>query len=111
MALASKRIRPAKSVEDMAHETAETMTEHAERARASASEMGSQIAASAQEAAASVSQRLKSVGVDTDVMVDAAKGQATQLQQMFAEELKDRPMRALGVAAAVGLVVGLLTAR
>ena len=58
-----------------------------------------------------VSGKLKSVGVDTDVMVDAAKEQVSELQRLLMEEMRARPMRALGVAAAVGLFVGLMTAR
>jgi ElaB/YqjD/DUF883 family membrane-anchored ribosome-binding protein len=58
-----------------------------------------------------VSGKLKSVGVDTDVMVDAAKEQVSDLQRLLMEEMRARPMRALGVAAAVGLFVGLMTAR
>jgi ElaB/YqjD/DUF883 family membrane-anchored ribosome-binding protein len=111
MALASKRIRPVKAVEEMAVEATETVAKQADRIRQDAADAGARLATTAQEAAASVSERLKSVGVDTDVMADAAKEQASQLQQLIADELKSRPMRALGVAAAVGLVVGLMTAR
>ena len=58
-----------------------------------------------------VSDKLKSVGVDTDQMVDAAKEQVSELQRILMDEMRARPMRALGVAAAVGLFVGLMTAR
>ena len=58
-----------------------------------------------------VSDKLKQVGVDTDVMVDAAKEQVSELQRILMDEMRARPMRALGVAAAVGLFVGLMTAR
>jgi ElaB/YqjD/DUF883 family membrane-anchored ribosome-binding protein len=58
-----------------------------------------------------VSGKLKSVGVDTDQMVDAAKEQVSDLQRLLADELQAHPMRALGIAAAVGLFVGLMTAR
>lgn len=58
-----------------------------------------------------VSVKLKSVGVDTDAMVDAAKEQVSELQRILMDEMRARPMRALGVAAAVGLFVGLMTAR
>jgi len=58
-----------------------------------------------------VTGKLKSVGVDTDVVVEAAKEQVSELQRILMDELRTRPMRALGVAAAVGLFVGLMTAR
>ena len=58
-----------------------------------------------------INQTLKNFGVDTDVMSEAAKEKATDLQALIAEELKARPLRALGVAAGVGLFLGLLVSR
>jgi ElaB/YqjD/DUF883 family membrane-anchored ribosome-binding protein len=66
---------------------------------------------SATEMAQNVSTKLKTVGVDTDVMVTAAKDQASELQKLLADELRLHPMRTLGIAAAVGLVVGFMTTR
>ena len=65
----------------------------------------------AEDLVATVSERLRSVGVDTDRMVDVAKEQATDLQRLIEEEIRERPLRALGLAAAVGLFVGFLSAR
>ncbi len=65
----------------------------------------------ASDLAENVSTKLKSVGVDTDVMVNAAKGRATELQKLLMSELQDRPMRALGIAAAVGVLFGMLSSR
>jgi ElaB/YqjD/DUF883 family membrane-anchored ribosome-binding protein len=65
----------------------------------------------ASEAAEAVSTRLKSAGIDTDVMTDAARRQTTELQRMVAEELQARPLRALGIAAAVGAVLGIMITR
>lgn len=76
--------------------------------------MGSSMEGSSSEGGSmtdTVTTRLKSVGVDTDQMVTAAKDQATELQRMLGEELRTHPMRTLGIAAAVGVFVGLLTAR
>lgn len=58
-----------------------------------------------------VTDKLKSVGVDTDQMVNIAKDQVSELQRLLMDEMRARPMRALGIAAAVGLFVGLMTAR
>ncbi|MBN9061362.1 MAG: hypothetical protein BGP06_15510 [Rhizobiales bacterium 65-9] len=58
-----------------------------------------------------IGEKLKTVGVDTDVMKDAAKEQASELQRLLVDELKRRPMRTLGVAAGVGFVLGLLATR
>ncbi len=59
----------------------------------------------------SVTDKLKSVGVDTEVMANTAKEQASELQRLVNDEMRAHPMRTLGIAAAVGLFVGLLTAR
>jgi ElaB/YqjD/DUF883 family membrane-anchored ribosome-binding protein len=74
-------------------------------------EAGRMAADEAAEMAASVQERLKAVGVDTDVMLGAAKDQAGELQKLVADELRARPLRALGLAAAAGLIVGYLSAR
>lgn len=65
----------------------------------------------AEEFVASVGETLKSVGVDTDRMADVAREQATDLQRLIVKEIQERPLRALGIAAAVGLFVGFLSAR
>lgn len=76
-----------------------------------ASELGGNVARGASDLADAVSSRLKTVGVDTQVMTDLAKDQASELQRMIGDELRARPMRALGIAAAIGVFVGLMTAR
>jgi ElaB/YqjD/DUF883 family membrane-anchored ribosome-binding protein len=76
-----------------------------------ASEMADSVMRNASEMAETVSTKLKTVGVDTDVMAHAAKDQASELQRMIGQELQTHPMRALGIAAAVGVFVGLMTAR
>jgi len=65
----------------------------------------------AEDLVATVGERLRSAGVDTDRMVEVAKEQATDLQRLIEEEIRERPLRALGLAAAVGLFVGFLSAR
>lgn len=89
---------------DRAKKGAETM-EH------DAMEMADTVKRNASDLADTVSTKLKTVGVDTDVMATAAKDQATELQRMLGDELQRHPMRALGIAAAVGVFVGLITAR
>ena len=61
--------------------------------------------------AATVSGKLKAVGIDTDVMADLAKGEASELQRLVAEQLKNHPARTLGFVAAFGVFVGLMTKR
>jgi ElaB/YqjD/DUF883 family membrane-anchored ribosome-binding protein len=111
MALANKRIRSVKAVEDTAEAAKDSVTAMAGEVRKDLGELGESIANNAQQAVSTVSDRLKSVGVDPDILASVAKDQASNLQQFIAEELKTRPVRALGVAAAVGLVLGLMTTR
>jgi ElaB/YqjD/DUF883 family membrane-anchored ribosome-binding protein len=83
----------------------------AETMEKDASELTSSVMHGAGELADTVSTKLRTVGVDTDVMATAARDQASELQRMLGDELKAHPMRALGIAAAVGVFVGLMTAR
>ncbi len=69
------------------------------------------IATNGESTVEAVTTKLKSVGVDTDQMAAAARGQASELQRMLANEVQANPLRTLGIAAAVGVFVGLLTAR
>ncbi|PZN93492.1 MAG: hypothetical protein DCF30_21610 [Hyphomicrobiales bacterium] len=54
---------------------------------------------------------LKSVGVDTDKMAEAASERATAFQDMVIAEIRSRPMRALGWAVGAGFALGLWSAR
>ena len=76
-----------------------------------ASNTASDMIESATTAAANINEKLKTVGVDTSVMADVAKEQMTDLQRLLADELKQRPMRTLGIAAAVGFVAALIATR
>ncbi len=55
--------------------------------------------------------RLKASVVDTDVMAEATAGRLTEFQQLIMDEVRDRPLRALGWAAAVGVVFGFWAAK
>jgi ElaB/YqjD/DUF883 family membrane-anchored ribosome-binding protein len=69
----------------------------------------------AADAAADVAQdlsaRLKTVGIDTDVMAAAARDRASGLGQIVSDEMQGHPLRTLGLAAAAGLVLGFLSSR
>jgi len=108
-AAAAKRARA--EVEAGAEDVAAEMQEAGSRARRQASALEDTLTRSAEEIAANVTDRLRAVGVDTDKMVDVAKEQATELQKLIEDEIRERPLRALGLAAAVGLFVGYLSAR
>jgi ElaB/YqjD/DUF883 family membrane-anchored ribosome-binding protein len=81
----------------------------AENMARDASDMADSVRRNAGEFADNVSSKLKTVGVDTDVMVNAAKDQVTGFQKMVEEELQAHPMRSLGIAAAVGLFFGMMS--
>ncbi|WP_439495502.1 glycine zipper domain-containing protein [Bosea sp. (in: a-proteobacteria)] len=93
--------------EDVAKRAAST----GRRVKRDAEAVEDSLSRSAEEFATRVSGKLKAVGVDTDKMVGVAKEQATDLQRLIIEEIQERPLRALGLAAAVGLFVGFLSAR
>lgn len=65
----------------------------------------------AADAPQDLSARLKAVGIDTDVMVAAARDRASGLGQIVSDEMQGHPLRTLGLAAAAGLVLGFLSSR
>jgi ElaB/YqjD/DUF883 family membrane-anchored ribosome-binding protein len=98
-----------------AERTVEDVAERAKaggrRVREEVDEIEASLTRGAEDLAATVSSRLRAVGVDTDKMADIAREQASDLQDLIAREIQERPLRALGLAAAVGLFVGFLSAR
>ena len=58
-----------------------------------------------------ISATLQSAGVDTDRVAAVATERVSEFQQMIEDEIRARPLRAVGWAAAAGLVVGLMAAR
>lgn len=82
-----------------------------ETIRDEAQKAGRRLSETATELAETASAKLRSAGVNPDHMMDTARGQASELQRMIAAEVRARPLRALGVAALVGLAVGLLASR
>jgi ElaB/YqjD/DUF883 family membrane-anchored ribosome-binding protein len=105
----------AKRAKDEAVDAGETVAAEARKVRSAAKRDADAIEDSltrgAEDLVATVGERLRSAGVDTDRMVEVAREQATDLQRLIEEEIRERPMRALGLAAAVGLFVGFLSAR
>ncbi len=93
--------------EEIAGEARETTA----RVKREAGAIEESLTRGAEDLVATVGEKLRSVGVDTDRMADVAKEQATELQRLIEEEIRERPLRALGLAAAVGLFVGFLSAR
>lgn len=69
------------------------------------------VAQTTTDLAGQVSGSLKSYGVDTDQMKAIAKDQMGQLQQALVDTVRSRPIGALAVAAALGVVLGVMTTR
>lgn len=108
-AAAAKRAKA--EVEAGAEDVAAQVRQASGRAKRQASALEDTLARSAEDIAATVTERLRSVGVDTDKMANLAREQASDLQQLIEDEIRERPLRALGLAAAVGLFIGYLSAR
>ena len=98
-------------VADAASDTAQRARRAGRRVQGEAEEIEASLTRGAEDLAATVSSKLKAVGVDTDRMVEIAREQAGDLEELIIREIRDRPLRALGLAAAVGLFVGFLSAR
>lgn len=65
----------------------------------------------AQAVASEVSADLRSVGVDTDRMTEAAGEGGSELQSLLIDEVRAQPLRALAWAAAAGGVIGFWAAK
>jgi len=92
-------------------EAAYDVADGAARAGEKAAEMKDAAMDGAADVARDVNAKLKAVGIDTDVMLGAAKDQAGDLKKMIADELAERPWRTLGLDAAAGVVLGFLSTR
>jgi ElaB/YqjD/DUF883 family membrane-anchored ribosome-binding protein len=103
----------------------ETAATRGERARTGAADVADAVSEAGRKASAAgqaagdvaadiaqdVSARLKTVGIDTEVMAEAAKDQLGGLRQILSDEMQNRPLRTLGLAAAAGIVLGFLSSR
>lgn len=103
--------RAKREVKDGARKVAMQTRSTGRKVRREARAIEDSVTRGAQNLAADVGQRLRSYGVDTDRVADVAREQVSDLQRMVEDEIRERPLRALGLAAAVGLFVGFLSAR
>lgn len=108
-ASAAKRVKD--EVVSGAEEIAGEARQTAAKVKREAGAIEESLTRGAEDLVATVGEKLRSVGVDTDRMADVAKEQASELQRLIEDEIRERPLRALGLAAAVGLFVGFLSAR
>jgi ElaB/YqjD/DUF883 family membrane-anchored ribosome-binding protein len=75
------------------------------------SSISDNIVAGAKSMAEQASNRLKAAGIDTEDAIEMAEERAVDFQDMLMEEIRERPFRALGWAAAAGFVLGIMSAR
>jgi ElaB/YqjD/DUF883 family membrane-anchored ribosome-binding protein len=104
MAQALKAQERFRTVEGKAGDMAETLREDM-------AEMKDTVSRKATELVETAGAKLKAVGVDPEAMVATAKDKTHAVQKALQDELKAHPLRTIGIAAALGLVVGLLTRR
>jgi ElaB/YqjD/DUF883 family membrane-anchored ribosome-binding protein len=74
-------------------------------------DIGTSLTAGAKDMARQASGALKAVGIDTDGAVEIAEERVFDLQTMLMNEVRERPLRALGWAVGAGFVLGILSAR
>jgi ElaB/YqjD/DUF883 family membrane-anchored ribosome-binding protein len=111
MAVAAKKASIVDTAETMRDDAVNYVKATANSAEHNAAALQNRVVRDVTEMADTVSGKLKAVGIDTDVMADLAKGEASELQRLVTEQLKNHPARTLGLVAAFGVFVGLMTKR
>ena len=64
---------------------------------------------SAKKAAADVNAALDAYGIKTDVLTEAVKDKAGELQRTIISEVRTNPVRAIAITVGIGLVIGALS--
>lgn len=103
-----KLIKDAQALQDDAIDRAVGTMDSVQREAAAVKKV---VQKSATEIANEVTKKLREAGVDTDQLMITAREQAGDLQKRITDEIRDRPLRALGFAALAGVVFGLMSAR
>ncbi|OYU50472.1 MAG: hypothetical protein CFE31_02645 [Rhizobiales bacterium PAR1] len=99
------------SVETAKHALTDSLANGMDVVRTEADHLKAKASQGADDATAAVTKGIKNAGEEADIILEAAKQQAAALQKLMAEELRTHPLRALGIAAAIGLVAGYVTSR
>lgn len=94
-----------------ASDAADRVSEAVDSLQKEAGDLSKIVKKSAAEIADELTKKLREAGVDTDQLVITAKDQYSDFEKRLIDEVRERPLRALGVAALVGVAVGLLTSR
>lgn len=98
-------------IDDVVDDARDRLVSAGEAARRDAKDVGRSIAGAATDLKEAAATRLRAVGVDADDIIVAAREQAVDLQHVLIQEVRARPLRAIGIAALVGLAFGLLSSR
>jgi hypothetical protein len=69
------------------------------------------IAEEARDLARNASDKLMAAGIDADGAIGMAEDRIDDLQGMVLDEIRKRPLRAIGWAVAAGFVLGIMSAR
>ena len=101
-------LKDARELQDQAVDRAAEAIEAMTRDAAS---VGKVVHRSAVDIAAEVTRKLKEAGVDTNQLVITAREHSDDIQRRIVEEIRERPLRAIGFAAFAGLAFGLLSSR
>jgi ElaB/YqjD/DUF883 family membrane-anchored ribosome-binding protein len=99
------------SVETAKHAISDGVRNGMDAVRSEAGEIKAMAAHGADVVSDAVTQGIKSAAAEKDVILDAARQQGDALQKLIAAELKNHPIRSLGIAAAIGLMAGYLSSR
>jgi ElaB/YqjD/DUF883 family membrane-anchored ribosome-binding protein len=111
MAVTAKKASIMEAAEAMRDDAVNYVKATANSAEHSAAALEDRVVRNVADMAGTVSGKLKAVGIDTDVMADLAKGEASELQRLVTEQLRNHPTRTLGIVAAFGVFIGLMTKR
>lgn len=107
--------KAAESIKDDAVDAANNASERATAAAEAALErilaIEEKLGKRASRAADALSARLKAAGLDADSLGDTAREHAGALQDKLVTELRERPLRTLGLAAAIGVILGMWSSR
>jgi ElaB/YqjD/DUF883 family membrane-anchored ribosome-binding protein len=97
--------------QNTASNVTDTLKKGANDMQRKASDIKNDLSEQASDMGAAVSEKLKNYGVDTDVIAESVKEQASSLQNTLNEHVRSNPGRSLALAALAGFVFALMSKR
>jgi ElaB/YqjD/DUF883 family membrane-anchored ribosome-binding protein len=105
--------KDAEAVRDDLAEKASGLVARGEKAIHNAENKAGEVSDAALEEISSLiamlNDKIKAIGVNTELLADTAKEKAVSLEKSIVAELTERPLRSLALAALAGLALGILT--